>query len=759
MKRLVMCAGTLLVVFAAGGVCAAESLIRDGSFESVTNLPSAEFRCSNDGSWDGKLELFTEDLSWNKCAKLIAGATHDEKAGGAMRKVSSAYLRIGGTPERTGFQVEPNMYYEYSFELKGAVKSVIFRIFETADVDGKDVKKSALKDMYFAPGKDWRRFSGRYRTGPRAKRVELCLLMWTLVDDPESRYGGRFKAGDFVLVDNVSFVKSEGYVKLVEAMQGGREALRVAPFPVESDPSCPFLPLELADPPTQIVFRAAVNEKKPLPIAICNMTDVFSQYRVVLETEPGLIPGSSVWSDDGKFGLAGYPSEKITVREALRFKDTEESPVSTRFDPLVSVNEASVISVPPKEAGAVWFDFDTYDVKPGVYRGRLHVIPLNCGATYKLKDRRFARVRSEEKLVPVEFTVDPIVLPRESVRPAHLCSPCVSEQDFNLEADIGMRICAIKTELFRPEAVGDPASPVRRRIDDYRRWAKNRGVEIFFFVKYDALRVSQVIFNPTNDNDRKWPAWEQYVRTVAKIMEEAGVPFEGYSVLIRDEPCNSELETIREAQRRMKALYPKMSTYVSACELIKGPADYLDVLGETTDHWALSSRMYGSEMLVARLRRLKETQGTKLTHYLCSTSVKEPLSAYFRRHCWRGEYWGLDADMLYHFIIWNGGPYGQLSFRTVPQGELSYVADGRFLPSVRYMAYREGVTDIKYVQALREKYGNDPSMAQLIRRIAEAVAVGDATSPEVPQRAREKIRMMLLGEKEEGKRWCTKERF
>ena len=747
MIRLVLVASMV----AAGCVCAAESLVRDGSFESVANLPSAEFRCSNDGSWGGKLELFTEDLSWNKCAKLIAGAAHDEKAGGAMRKVSSAYLRIGGTPESAGFQVEPNMYYEYSFELKGAVKSVIFRIYETADVDGKEVKKSALKDMHFAPGKDWRRFSGRYRTGPRAKRVELCLLMWTLVDDPENGYSGRFKAGDFVLVDNVSFVKSEGYAKLVEAMQGGREALRVAPFPVESDPACPFLPHELADPPTQIVFRAAVNEKKPLPIAIGNMTDAFAQYRVVLETEPGLIPGSSVWSDDGKFGLAGYPPEKITVREALRFKDTEEAPVSTRFDPLVGVNEASVVSVPPKEAGAVWFDFDTYDVKPGVYRGRLHVIPLNGGAAYKMKDRRFARLRSEEKLVPVEFTVDPIVLPRESVRPAHLCSPCVSEQDFNLEADIGMRICAIETQLFRPEAVGDPASPVRRRLDDYRRWAKNRGVEIFFFVKYDAFSASQAIFNPTNDNDRKWPAWEQYVRTVAKVMEEAGVPFEGYSVLIRDEPWNRELATIREAQRRMKALYPKMSTYVSVCERIEGPVDYLDVLGETTDHWSLTSRMYGSEKLVARLRRLKETQGTKLTHYLCSTSVKEPLSAYFRRHCWRGEHWGLDADMLYHFIIWNGGHYGQLSFRTVPQGELSYVSGGRFLPSVRYMAYREGVTDIKYVQALREKCGDDPATAQLIRRIAEAVVAGDATSPDVPRRAREKIRMMLLGKKGEGK--------
>ena len=740
MKRLML--GVALAV--AAGAFAAENLIRDGSFETVTNLPSAEIRCSNDGSWGGKLELFTEDLSWNKCAKLIAGAVHDEMAGGAMRKVSSAYLRIGGTTERAGVPVEPNMYYDYAFELKGAVKSVILRIYEISDVDGKETKKSVLKDMYFAPGKDWRRFSGRHRTGPKTKRVELCLLMWTMDDASGSGYSDRFKPGDFVLIDNVSFVKSEGYAKLVEALQGGREPLRVAPFSVEADPSCPFLPLELAEPPTQIVFRAAVNEKKPLPIAIGNMTDTFAQYRVVLETEPERIPGASLWSDDGAFGLAGYPPEKITVREALRFKDTEEAPVSVRFDPLVGVNEASVVSVPPKEAGAVWFDFDTYDVKPGTYRGRLHVIPLNGGAAYKVKDHRFVRERSEEKLIPVEFTVDPIVLPRESVRPAHLCSPCGSAQGFEYESDIGARIYAIETHLFRPEAVGNPDSPVRRKLAAYRRWAKDRGVAITYFVKYDALNASQAIFNPRQDPAKKWPGWDQYLDTLAKVMDEAGVPFERYYVLVRDEPRNDELDKVREAQRRLKARYPKMRTYVSACERIEGPVDYLEFLGDTTDLWSLTSRMYASEKTVAKLHELKARYGTKLLHYLCNTSVKEPLSGYFRRHCWRGEHWGLDADMLYHFIVWNGGHYGQLSFRTVPQGELSYQADGRFLLSVRYMAYREGVTDIKYVQALREKCGDDPKVRNLIAEIAKAVVVGDAASPDVPRRAREKIRRLLL---------------
>ena len=72
-------------------LAAEANLIVDGTLESVTNLPSAEFRCSNDNSSGGRLELFTEDLSWNKCCKLVSGATHDEMAGGKMRKDLAAW--------------------------------------------------------------------------------------------------------------------------------------------------------------------------------------------------------------------------------------------------------------------------------------------------------------------------------------------------------------------------------------------------------------------------------------------------------------------------------------------------------------------------------------------------------------------------------------------------------------------------------------------------------------------------------------------
>ena len=727
-------------------LAAEANLIVDGTLESVTNLPSVEFRCSNDNSSGGRLELFSEDLSWNKCCKLVSGATHDEMAGGKMRKVTSAYLRIGGTKQTPGVPVTPGEYYEYSFDLKGSPKSAIFRIYEFFDKDGKEVRKSAFGDVHFKPGrKEWRRCKGSYRASPGAKRAELCVLLWSLVDDDEIAYV-TFAPGDFVLVDNVSFVSSGRYAKMIAMMNSG-ETLRVAPIPVECDPATPFLPFELAEPPSKIVFRAAVNEKKPLPVAIGNLTGSFEQYRVVLETEPKKAPGGKFYLDNGEFGLEGFPKDKITVREALRFKSREEDPVLPRLDPLVGMNEASVISVPPKEAGAVWFDFDTCGVKPGIYRGRLRVIPLGCGAKYEYdfgKGRYFAK-RSGEKIVPVEFTVDPVVLPRESVRPAHFCSPCQSAQGFALESDLGVRIYYIGAELVRPEAMGNPESAFRRTVRDHLDWAAARGVNISFFVKYDAFANSQKTFNPEKNPTKKWEAWERYVHTLAKLMDEAGVPFKDYYVLIRDEPFNSELEWVREAHVRMKRLYPQMQTYVSVCRRIFGKIDYLDFMGDTTDLWMMDSATFlDDEKTMDRLRQLKQTRGAKICHYRCSTVPGLSLVDYYRRHCWRGEFRGVDADMLYQFNIYNRGLRGEMGFKMAPAGEVSYKADGKFFPSVRYMAYREGVTDIKYVKVLRDMCAGDPDRAAQIDKMVRAVVRDDTASPESPAVQREKIRQMIL---------------
>ena len=151
--------------------------------------------------------------------------------------------------------------------------------------------------------------------------------------------------------------------------------------------------------------------------------------------------------------------------------------------------------------------------------------------------------------------------------------------------------------------------------------------------------------------------------------------------------------------------------------------------------------------MVDRLRSVKATYGSKLLHYRCSTSISEPLSGYYRRHCWRGEQMGLDGDMMYRFSRHGNSTYGELSFKVIPYGEIVYSAAGRMMPSVRYMAYREGVTDIKYMQALREMRGGEPEIAAFLKKAAERVVCSDPVSPGLPGEVREEIRRLLMESK------------
>ena len=706
-----------------------------GNFDDAKDMVPVAFRSNSAAPAEGKFELYTEDLTWNKCGKLIAGEICEGRSQGMAVQVSSALLKIGGNKIKPGFAVESNTLYSYSFDAKSAkISNVIFNINEYRLVDGKE---KLFTRCIAGPGRicscrgtDWKTFKGVYKTSGDAVRAEITLQLWTMT-------GGRadadkdFLPGDYVLIDNVVFEKDKNFVKLQNLMANPPSPLVVALYSPMSECACPFLPVELSEPPNKIAFRAAINEQRPLSIAIGNFTESFQQYRVVLETEP------KPPLDNGEFGLAGFPGDQIKMREALRFRDTDAAPETTRLDPLVEMNGAKVIGVPAKEAGAVWFDFDTRGVKAGVYRGRLRVIPLTLGADYEWKNRRYIAKRTSEVVLPVEFTVDPIELPREAVRPAHLCSPCQSEQGFELECDLGGTILALDTALFRPEAVGDKNSVFHKTIADYLAWGKRRGVKLTFFIKYNAYAAAQAVF--------KENAWEKYVHLIATLMNEAGVAFEDYYVLVQDEPKYENLEWVNENHKILKTLYPKMQTYVSCGSRIRGPKHFLDIIGENVDLWMIGEDTYNRADEIKRFKKLRSEKGVKLATYRCKTFMKAPLSAYFRRNCWRGEYLDFDSDMFYQFNIWNRGVRGEMGFKWVPQGELSYKADGNFFPSVRYMAYREGVTDIKYIEALRKARGNEPKIAQFIRKIVEDVMVKDPDGAEKPAEKREEVRRLLLG--------------
>ena len=159
--------------------------------------------------------------------------------------------------------------------------------------------------------------------------------------------------------------------KEADAMQAKLDAFRnakilAAPVNITDDFSLPYMPDALFEPVKGIALRAAINEIKPLPLAVMNNTDKVCSYRVTVEIPD---PKKKKWHN-GKL----FPG--VTYRQAVRFRDNEQG-TSAIFDPLVELGPARIVTIGPKEAILLWFDFDTSRLKAGVHNGRIRILATN----------------------------------------------------------------------------------------------------------------------------------------------------------------------------------------------------------------------------------------------------------------------------------------------------------------------------------------------------------------------------------------------
>ena len=721
------CLACLCGLFGSSVAFCGESLVLDGAFDATKGEdPSSEYRCTA-----GKFTVFTEDASWNRCGKLVVPSGKADKKG---ETVYHALMYAGGDAEHEGFAVEPDAFYDFALELKGDVRAAYVRVFEWTEEAGRLTRRKLPLDLRVEPGREWARTSGRFRVGPSAKRAAIGIELWS-----SSSADTGLKKGDFILVDNIRVEKSAANERL---FADGRKVAVAAVSPVE-EMSVPFLPEDLIDAPSEIRLRAAVNEQKPLPLAVANLTDRLQQYRVILETVPepddrGRMP------DNGAFGLAGFPADRITVREALRFKDSKAEKPSLRLDPLPRINEASVITVPPQEAGLVWFDFDSQGVRPGEYRGRIRVIPLGERSTYEWNAKRRAYDYEGALDVPVALTVDPIVLMREPLRPG-MTPAAETREEFDLFADIGRRIMAISTWMCGTESATDPDSPVARIVRRNREWAAARGIRIEFYFGYNAFAASQKVYNPKGIPERKWEAWRKMVEVLRDTAKTAGLSDGEYLVESWDEPFAADLPDIVRAHRMAREIAPGMRFYIPFCVRDILDTDFIGEIGDLLDLWNfLDHPRFFTGKTYERFRALG-AKGVRRFQYRCSTSPTLSLSSYYRRRCWVGEHYGLDGDNIYIPIDWNQtGVPGAGSFKTTTYGGLIYRSFDTFIPSVRYMAFREGETDVKYLAKLREVAGDDPEAKAFLADVTRQVVIDHPEARDLPAEMRERARELLL---------------
>lgn len=174
-------------------VLSGQNLVKEGDFSRLKNLDG--FAMTNGA---GKISLFVEDYTWNKCAKLeITKVVKTAK----KSEMTAACGWMGCHSGKAGFVVKPNTTYRFSVELKGS-KAMRVSINTQLWDKGKGVwqgrsGKTSLGQVNIAS--DWKKFEGTFKTKANTGKAALQIQMWH-----DTQYGPhKFSVGDFVLIDNV----------------------------------------------------------------------------------------------------------------------------------------------------------------------------------------------------------------------------------------------------------------------------------------------------------------------------------------------------------------------------------------------------------------------------------------------------------------------------------------------------------------------------------------------------------------------------
>lgn len=355
----------------------------------------------------------------------------------------------------------------------------------------------------------------------------------------------------------------------------------------------PFIPEEIFQPATEMRISAAINELKGVPVALANLTDQAAEYQVILET---------CGKYNGEYGLKGFPKTQFTMRQAVRFKDSDQDAGSLRLDPLPKMNQASTLMVLPREAGLVWLDFDTSGVAPGFYEGRLRIIPLSEPAKWETINGAYWERKYSGDMQDIPFTLEvlDIVLNREPSLPMGFFQAADNEQCFQLMLQVGTRNIGISPWSFKfpvkdgrllSDQVTDTLLAEGEKIRQHEEWARKHGVTLTYFIGFSAYHAFEQVYGLTKNPELKKQLWPQWIIAVNAYMNSLGVEAERYVIETWDEPHPDKFPELLESHQLAKAAEEKVRLTLTLGAHIMS-ARQMEDLAVLTDEWTLWSDGY-----------------------------------------------------------------------------------------------------------------------------------------------------------------------
>ena len=225
------------------------------------------------------------------------------------------------------------------------------------------------------------------------------------------------------------------------------------------------------------------------------------------------------------------------------------------------------------------------------------------------------------------------------------------------------------------------------------------------------------------------------------MLKKHNIPLEKSFMEIYDEPNPKIMPEILETLKIARKANLGLKITMTLGAHIMSPAD-LAKMAPMVDHWILWTHGYFSQAGHLAFIAKEKKRGVTFGHYTCATSIRSSLARNFRRNAWFGEYHKLHFNNMYQAIsglvncTWKGNGGEAL---------LYFAGDNDVAqPSLRYMAVRQGMTDVKYLQKLREVGKNSPAAQAFLKNASKRVVVDFAHDPLMPDKVREEAAALIL---------------
>ena len=491
-----------------------------------------------------------------------------------------------------------------------------------------------------------------------------------------------------------------------------------------------FLPLEITeenilDPDKTIELTALVNEHKVLPLAIMNRTEKTETYRIVVRnTNPK--------DEIDRNGLDGG-FDGITLREALAVKDSDAAGADRIFDPLPKMNEAQTLTIEPGAVRLCWISFDCD--RPGKFRGAIRIIPL--GEPAVVKRNYYSGKMKDYPLVlnVLDYSLKPL-------RAQGLWGASgISENFFQAHQALapGEILISPWSFAFRFDAQGNVINRLPGLTEKIRRWhvlypKYHSNPKFKFALAYSVYDTMVRAFLPKTIRPHSpecMNAFRNYLRAMAALMHDAGVPESEYCIELVDEPHGKYFERHLQMAKAAREALPNGNFVMTWApqnfgytpEMIRKFIPYVD--RHMFHHLLLRDEKY-----VPVIEEVKRIPGKYYGYYVCSTSMREDLHRYYRMVGWKGFQTGARFYHVYTLCESPWGNPGAVNWKLAAAGGLFLRAGDTAVPTIRSEALREGFTDIRYLELL-----NDPDFSR--KAVREVMNSQHDTA--VPEQIRRKV--------------------